>query len=325
VTGAPSILVVRLSALGDVVLASAVAAALRESFPDARLEFLAGAPHGRVLRWVGGLDAVHLWPGAGPPPGAVRERRWDRVIDLSATGRSRRLLRAVRAAAVTRIRKQTLRRVAFVRARWLGADARGLASVLDRMFACVGALGVSRRGRCPRLDVPAPPADGPVLLAPGAGRDTKRWPAPRFRELASRLLGGGDRVLVVGSDAERDLLAEVAGGLPAEVVAVSDPAELPPVVARSPLAVTNDSGLLHVAEACGADVVAIFGPTHPALGFAPVRAGSRVVRADVPCSPCDLHGPRRCPKRHFRCMLDVPVERVLEAVHARRATARCPA
>ncbi len=313
-SGAPAVLVARLSALGDVVLASAVAQAIAER--TAPPEFLAADPHHRILEWAPGIARVHAWSGGAAPP-AVRDRRWDVLIDLSGTGRSRRLLAGVRAARRLRIRKQTLRRVAFVRLHALGADGRGIRPALDRMFDTVAALGVRRDGRRPRLAVAPPAADGPILLAPGAGRDTKRWPAARFGELARRLRAQGAAVRVVGSAAERDLLAEVAAGTDAEVAAAAHPGELPRMVAGCPVAVTNDSALLHIAEACGAAVVALFGPTHPRLGFAPLDPASVVVEAALPCRPCDLHGPRRCPLRHHKCMADLPVERVLAHVRAR--------
>ena len=322
-----SILVTRLSALGDVVLASAVAQALRERFPSARLEFLSQEPHGRILRWVRGLDSVHLWTGHGAAPSEVRARRWDVVVDLSGTARSRRLLHGVPRGTLLRVRKQALRRFAFVRLRALGAGPKGLSRALDRLFATVASLGVTRGERRPRLDVPPPPEDGPILLAPGAGRPTKRWPVERFAEVARRLAAEGERTLVVGSTAERPLLEAVAAGGGAgmaEIRAVADPAELPPVVARCPLGLTNDSGLLHVAEACGVDVVALFGPTHPALGFAPLGPRSVALYTGISCSPCDLHGPQRCPKGHHRCLVDVSVERVLSELHARRTVGARP-
>jgi ADP-heptose:LPS heptosyltransferase len=239
-------------------------------------------------------------------------------VDLSATGRSRRLLAGVRASRRLRVRKQTLRRFAFVKLRALGGSGSGLVPLLDRMFAAVAPLGVWREGRRPHFPGPPPPLDGPVLLAPGAGRATKRWPAERFGEVARRLSAEGERVVVAGAEAERRLLEEVARGSAAEVVAVADPSGIPDVAARSPRAVTNDSAWLHVAEACGATVVAIFGPTHPSLGFAPAAPGSVAIHAGVACSPCDLHGPDRCPKRHHRCMGDVTAERVLAELRARR-------
>jgi heptosyltransferase-2 len=96
-----------------------------------------------------------------------------------------------------------------------------------------------------------------------------------------------------------------------EILAGPDPADLPAIVARCPLALTNDSGILHVAEACGARVVALFGPTHPKLGFAPLGPRSVAIHGGIGCSPCDLHGPEVCPKGHHRCLRDISVERVL--------------
>jgi heptosyltransferase-2 len=75
--------------------------------------------------------------------------------------------------------------------------------------------------------------------------------------------------------------------------------------------------MLHVAEACGVPVVALFGPTHPRLGFGPLREDSVVLSVELSCRPCDLHGPHRCPKGHHRCMRDIPVELVLREVRAR--------
>jgi heptosyltransferase-2 len=218
---------------------------------------------------------------------------------------------------VLRIPKQTLRRFAFVRLRRLGATSRGLAPVLDRMFAAVGPLGVRRDGLRPRFTVESAPAAGPLLLAPGAGRATKRWPAERFSDVARSVRALGRDVIVAGSEAERSIVEDAARDTGAEIALVRDPAGIPPLAARCPIAVTNDSAWLHAAEACGAQVVAIFGPTHAGLGFAPVDPRSTVIHTGIDCSPCDLHGPNVCPKGHHRCMTEVSVDRVLSELRAR--------
>jgi len=314
-----SILVCRLSALGDVVLSLPVVEALRERFPDAHLEFLSREPYGRVLRDVAWIDRLHLWPGPDRPlPEDVAKRRWSLLVDLSATGRSRRLLTRVRADRRLRAAKESVKRWAFVKLRWMGAGSVRPAPAVDRMFSCLGELGLRREGRRPRFDVaPSDPA-GPVIVAPGAGRATKRWPADRFREVVERLAAAGREVRVVGAEAERGLLAEVAAGSArARVAAVADPGELPATIAGSSVALVNDSGILHVAEACGVPVVAVFGPTHPRLGFGPLLPGSAVVRTGIACSPCDLHGPHRCPLGHHRCMTELGVDNVAAEVFAR--------
>lgn len=319
-----SILVCRLSALGDIVLTLPTVEALRRRFPQARIEFVARTPFGGILRDEPAIDGVHDWAGGGAPlPEAARDRDWDLVVDLSGSGRSRRLLAGLKRGRLLRTSKQSLRRFAFVHARALGANGDGIVPAVERMLATLHPLGIDplHSERCPRLSAAASgTATGSVLLAPGAGRTTKRWPLPRFVELAERLAAETRRsVLVVGSPQEREDLEAVAKPLSerATVVSEEDPGQLPARLGGAELAVTNDSALLHIAEACGVPVVAVFGPTHPRLGFAPRHPDSRVLRTGISCSPCDLHGPERCPKGHHRCMIDLTVEAVWTEVAAR--------
>lgn len=315
-----TLLVCRLSALGDVVLTIPTVRALRVRFPDARLEFLARAPFDRVLRDVPGIDARHAWAGKGAAlPEAVARRAWDVVLDLSGSGRSRRLLAPLRAGRRLRVRKQSMKRFLLVHARRLGADGSGIVPAVERMLAAAAPLGIDVTPARPAFDVPPPDDEGPVLLAPGAGRGTKRWPAERFAALARRLAEEDGRdVRVIGSAEEAALLERVAAaaGARGRAVPCADLAELPSLAAGCPAAVTNDSGLMHVAEACGIPVVALFGPTDPRLGFAPRHPRSVVLSERVSCSPCDLHGPETCPRAHHACMRDLDGDRVLAALRA---------
>jgi heptosyltransferase-2 len=317
-----SILVCRLSALGDVVLALPAVGALKERFPGARVEFLSREPYGRILRDARPPDALHLWRGRGHAlPPEVGERRWDLLVDLSATGTSRRLLARVGADRRLAAAKDTLRRFAFVNLRFLGGGSVRIRPAVERMFDGLAPLGIRRDGRVPRLGMVRSGEPGrAVVVAPGAGRATKRWPEERFAEVARRAAAAGRSVIVVGSAEERPLLERVAAAAdPArtELRAVDDLGDLPEVISRGAVALVNDSGVLHVAEACGVPVVALFGPTHPRLGFAPLRHDSVVVSTEIGCRPCDLHGPRTCPRRHHRCLRDVPVERVWREIAAR--------
>jgi heptosyltransferase-2 len=71
---------------------------------------------------------------------------------------------------------------------------------------------------------------------------------------------------------------------------------------------------MHLAAARGARVVAMFGSTSPVLGFAPGGEGHAVLCRNEPCQPCTLHGRERCPKGHFRCMVELRPAAVLEAL-----------
>ena len=88
--------------------------------------------------------------------------------------------------------------------------------------------------------------------------------------------------------------------------------ELAALLARSRALVANDSGPAHIASAVGTPVVSIFGPTVPRFGYTPVGPLNRIVEhPDLPCRPCDRHGPPSCPLSHFRCMREIRAEQVL--------------
>lgn len=150
-----------------------------------------------------------------------------------------------------------------------------------------------------------------VALAPGSARPTKRW--PHYAELAARLAADGRSTVVLGAPEDAGhvragrRIANLAGRLPIRTSAA--------VVARADVAVANDSAVMHIAQAVGTPVVAVFGPTAPSLGFAPRGPRDRVVEhAGLDCRPCSTHGDTRCPLGHHRCLRDLPVARVLAAV-----------
>jgi hypothetical protein len=79
-----SILICRLSAMGDVVLSIPVADALRERYPNAQIAFLSREPWANILHCVPSISRVLVWPGPGAPlPDEAARRSWDLVIDLS--------------------------------------------------------------------------------------------------------------------------------------------------------------------------------------------------------------------------------------------------
>jgi heptosyltransferase-2 len=71
---------------------------------------------------------------------------------------------------------------------------------------------------------------------------------------------------------------------------------------------------MHIASALGVPMVAIFGPTHPKLGFAPTGSEKIILTADVKCSPCSLHGEKRCHEKSRFCMDLIEPEMVADAV-----------
>jgi len=155
-----------------------------------------------------------------------------------------------------------------------------------------------------------------IALAPGAVGPSKRWPAGAYAELGRRLAAEGHRVWIVGGPGEQELAAEIAAAAPGEIADLTGPDLRNAILAlaAAQVAVSNDSGLLHVAAAIGTPAIGIFGPTSAML-WAPLNPLAAVIEAPtaLPCRPC--HQPV-CGLGHHRCMRDIAVEQVLAATHA---------
>jgi heptosyltransferase-2 len=162
-----------------------------------------------------------------------------------------------------------------------------------------------------RLGLEGRPA---VALCPGAVGPSKRWTAAGYGEIARTLTARGMAVWVVGGPDEARLAAEITstGGPLARDLTGPDLRNAILALAAAKAAVSNDSGLLHVAAALGTPAIGIFGPTSP-WHWAPLNPLAAVIetRSDLDCRPC--HKPT-CRLRHHRCMRDIPAAQVLEAV-----------
>jgi heptosyltransferase II len=155
-----------------------------------------------------------------------------------------------------------------------------------------------------------------IAFAPGAVGPSKRWPSSSYADLARRLISEGHRVWVIGGPGERALAAEIAGTQHDEIrdLTGSDLRDAILALAAADVAVSNDSGLLHVAAALGKPAIGIFGPTSP-LHWAPLNPLAAVIATpnELPCRPC--HKPV-CRLGHHLCMRDIAVEQVMAATRA---------
>ncbi|MGE3871306.1 MAG: lipopolysaccharide heptosyltransferase II, partial [Pseudorhodoplanes sp.] len=168
-----------------------------------------------------------------------------------------------------------------------------------------------------RLHINGRPA---VALAPGAVGPSKRWPSASYAALAGRLAAEGNSVWVIGGPGEQALAAEIVAAAPDRVRDLTghDLRNAILALAAVQAAVSNDSGLLHVAAAIGTPAVGIFGPTSP-WHWAPLNPIAAAIQApgDIPCRPC--HKPV-CRLGHHHCMTEISITQVADAARAALGT-----
>jgi ADP-heptose:LPS heptosyltransferase len=321
-------LVIRLSALGDVLFALETVAALHRERPDVRIDFLVEDRFRSLLDGHPQLDRVLVYPRRQRLriPGSVRTlrpRRYDVVFDVHGILKSAAHAWCTRAG--TRVGPAA------------PASREGAARAYDLVVsmpdpvphrADIGhrllrAIGLSGEVAAPALPLVPPPPEllaglpqPRVLLHPGtsAFAEFKRWPVSHFAQLAQRLAARGIGVLVGYGPGERELAAPVLGAAPGSRAVDGGALGLlgmAGVLAGCEVVVAADTGPLHLAAAAGARCVALFGPKDPDRYGPRAHGGMQheVLFHDVPCRPC-----RRRTCVTPQCVLGIDVADVEAAV-----------
>jgi heptosyltransferase-2 len=154
-----------------------------------------------------------------------------------------------------------------------------------------------------------------IALMPGAEYGVaKRWPAAHYGEVAAMLAGAGADVVVLGSAKEREIgdavIAAAGNARVRNLCGRTALADVVDLLSAAAVAISNDSGLMHVAAAAGAPVVAIYGSSSPAF-TPPLTDTAAILWLELECSPCFA---RECPLGHLRCLKQLTPATVLEAV-----------
>jgi heptosyltransferase-2 len=151
-------------------------------------------------------------------------------------------------------------------------------------------------------------------ISPGASfGSAKRWDRERFQQVAAEMVNQGMAVVVLGTEQERELGDYILHGLPGHqavnLAGETDLRLLMAIIRECRWLLTNDSGPMHLADALGTPVVALFGSTDSSW-TGPQAAHHQILQAEVPCSPCFM---RECPLDRA-CLQALTVPQVLEKI-----------
>lgn len=285
----PRILLIRPSALGDVLRTVPVAASIRRAYPSCTLHWVVQAGFEEAVCAHPAVDEVILFPRKELSGWwrsariASRTRRffsslaagYDLAFDFQGLGRSGLMLRASKAK----------RRVGFSNARefgWVGANERHHIPremhAVDRMLDLLEAAGIKPIADM-RLTVPteslekweefraAHDLEDFVAFAPTSRWKSKEWPSQRWADLAVALEDSGvKRIALLGSPGERVVLEKIAASAPQRIVVLAGEASVGVSMAAvrdARLLVANDSAMLHAAVGFETPMVGLFGPTDP--------------------------------------------------------------
>lgn len=340
-TGGRRFVVVQTAFPGDVILTLPLVQELRRRLPDSQVGFVVIPAAAALLGNHPDLSEVLVYDKRGIDRGVSGARRFARMLRERQFDVALVPHRSFRSALVARL-AGIPRRVGFSTSagRFLFSDLVSYdpaAHEVDRNLALLGPLGFNSGFMSPPSLYPSAEdvamvdallrswqdhggnAGRWVAVAPGSVWMTKRWPESYFVALVRKVVDGGWNVALVGGGEDRPLcerIAETAGRdhvlNAAGALSFLQSADL---LRRSDLLVSNDSAPAHLAAAMRVPVVAVFGPTVPAFGFAPRGPRDVIVeRRGLSCRPCSIHGGTKCPIGTFECMIGITPEEVFRAV-----------
>ncbi len=335
------ILIIKPSAVGDIVRTLPVLTALRRRWPDAHIAWLVARHCSDVLVGHPALNRViyfdrRAYAAVGRDlsiTGAftkflkeLRDARFDLVIDLQGLFRSG--LFSLASGAAVRVGRGDSRELAGVfythraavderRMHALVLNARTVAplgvaiqpSPSDLHILPEARAGAQRALRENGLDEGAPYA----VIAPGTNWQTKIWPAAKFGQVAAGLRQRfGLRSVVIGTAGQRDMADAIRSQEPTaiDLCGKSSLAELVALIAGMRVLIANESGPLHMADALDLPLVGVVGPTRPEI-VGPFRRTAGVIRLALPCLGCGIRKVARCPHGH-QCMNSLAAEDVLD-------------
>lgn len=324
------ILAVRTDNIGDVVTTEPALRAIRTAAPHARLELLTSPVGALVAPLVEGLDGVLTASVPAQQLGGAADAAAERELLARLSSAAPDVLLVFTSYSQSPWSMAHLGLLAGIGTRVVHSREFGGAvathwvtpppattHTVDRSLHLLAGIGVPDRGRAPALRVPEDadaaaaalhPPGRFAVLAPGASCASRRYPTARFGAAAGKLAAAGLPVLVAGSAGEAELVAQVVDAAGHPGVTAVPPVPLPVFTAllgRAAVAVTNNSGGLHLAAAVGTPVVVTFAGTERPDDLRPRGVPSALLGRTVGCSPCRQ---LRCPFDH-EC-LDVPPDEV---------------
>lgn len=343
------ILLVRLGALGDIVHAIPVAAALRRAFPGARIDWLVSAKHREILDLVPVIDRRLVIndrpgrPGTGVRTvrgdlspttttsmlsaiGELRRAHYDVALDLQGLLKSAVLARMSGATRVIGFSSAYLREP-LARAFYTEVhEPKGIAHVMFQNLSLLEALGltatppefpIERTDSAIARDMQERTRGRYALLNPGAAWPNKRWPPSRFGAVAAALRERHGLMSVVPWGPGEQPIAEELVASSNGAAILSPPTSIADLVALTrgaALMISGDTGPTHIAAAVGTPLVGLFGPTRPARNGPWSPADVTVSRDAI----CECHHLRRC-RRATMCLMDIEIAEVVDACARRLA------
>lgn len=337
---AKTILIIQTAFIGDTILASQFARAVKDQYPEAKIHFFLRKGNESVILGLTSIEKVWVWDKQGGKVrnlfrliSALREIRYDMVFNLHRHFNSG-LISALMKSPFKAGFKQNPLSIFYThkvnhliphkspigvwhevqRNLQLLKEAAPNLSIVDNSKIYKPELPLQEKNFAKIL----PFSDGDYfVVAPASVWFTKAWSEHKYRELTQELSKLG-KVLFIGAPSDKDLCDRIRLGIhhTENLCGALNLLDSAALMKKAKRVFVNDSAPLHLASCVNAKTTAIFCSTVKDFGYTPLADDSVVVDVgnSLACRPCGLHGHNACPLGHFKCSEDIQIRQVLATI-----------
>lgn len=320
-------LLVRFSSIGDIVLTSPVVRHLKQQVEDAEIHYLTKKNYASLLEANPYIDHIHVFEGDMKSClRALKNLEIDYIIDLHHNARSARIKWGLKRMDFT-VHKLNWKKWLYVNFKMNRLPERHMVDRnLDTIKAFISerdSLGldyfVPQEEEIRPESLPPEFQQGFIGIAIGAQHATKMLPEESLVDLCGKLR---HPVIILGGPGDQATGEAMLSAWPGKNIlngcgkySIHQSASL---VKQARVLITHDTGLMHIGAAFHKPIISVWGNTVPLFGMYPYRPDPGSVQYEVKnltCRPCSKIGHDRCPRKHFRCMLDQDLDGMAETAH----------
>jgi heptosyltransferase-2 len=309
-------LVVRFSSIGDIVLTTPVVRHLKKQVEDAEIHYLTKSIYAPLLESNPYIDRVHVFDGdIKACINLLRKEEFDYVIDLHHNLRTARIKHGMRRIAFSVHKLNWLKWLYVTCKKDRLPDRHMVDRNLDTILNFIDEQDdqgldyfIPKKSEVHIPSLPEAYGLGYIGLSIGAQHETKKLPVESLVKLCQKL---EYPVIILGGPEDQERGALIVSSLPGKDIlnacgqySINESASL---VRQAKVLITHDTGLMHIGAAFQLKIISVWGNTVPRFGMYPYRADPSSVQFEVnglPCRPCSKIGYQKCPKGHFKCMLE---------------------
>ncbi len=328
-----TILIIQTAFIGDTILASHFARAVKDLYPNSKIHFFLRKGNESVIQGLPTIEKTWVWDKAGGKTknlmkliSELREIKFDMVFNLHRHFNSGLVAAMMKSPFKAGFKQNPLSMFYTRKINHQIPDPRGWHEV-QRNLELIPDYKIADNSKFYKPELPIQQknidkvsqyvSDNYFVVAPASVWYTKAWSEHKYRELTSELSKMG-KVYFIGAPSDKDLCDRIREGFPNTEnlcggLNLLDSAAL---MKKARRVFVNDSAPLHLASCVNAKTTAVFCSTVPAFGYTPLADDSVVVDVgnELSCRPCGLHGYKACPLGHFKCSEDIAINKVLATI-----------